>query len=513
MPWNSITRQTFTLVVAFALLTTGAVSPVAAGDGLLSDDDDGTLTNTTDVVDSTVDSTTDTVDSTTDGVDSTGTIDSTTDTVDSTVDATTDTVDSASPAGASAPDAGDVSGQLPADVGQLPAGTTLLPVRQVPSGVDSVPVDQLPTGTVLVPVGQLPTDQLPSGLDSVSPGELPAGTALVPVAPDQVDRLPSGVDSIPVDELPAGTKLVPLDQLPSGSLPTDPSELNRRTVSTDDLPVDADRALDPVEQTLPTGEQAPVQPEDSPYGSQGSGLMNACRLPADESDLPLEAVPSTSELPVSPSVPGVPVSLLTPGTVASIAFGATPRPCEVYDPHDPAVDPTNPPEDPSAAVTLYRVEATQEGVALVAGARGSPGNAWPGANTVAGVEATRDHVGVAHLSRVDYGSRDIVVFSNTTHLVGTASGQGNVWSTVLGNRVNGEMACSGTRALGNTTLEGPAGACDYAYGGLPRTGAGPGTVVDTVQNPPSPGLGDLGDQIPGAVKGRLPGAVRDRLDL
>lgn len=408
MTWNSLARETLTVVVALLVVATIASTPAAAAqdDGGLLDGDDGDdgglLSNTTDPVtdtgDSTVSTTEETVGSATDG-----TGDGATEPVTDAVSSATETVG-----------AGDVTG--PTDASQL------------------VPVVE-DVGDGSLPDGSLPDGSLPGG-----PGDLS-----------------SVVDTFDGEKLHA-----------------------------DDLPADPSTVLEPANETLPTGEDAPVQPEALPYGSEGTGLNDACSLPADEEDLPLEAVPGPGALPVQPSVPGVPINLLTPETVAGIALAAPPRPCEVYDPHDPGFDPTEPPTDPSGFLYNRDLDVTAQEVDWFADSEAALQEGGPGYDGIWRVKATRERVVVAERFGASDGATSdyLGLDSSTGGNLTDRTAHGRFTATVFGKNVGAGLACDGSDAA-NVSLDEPAQGCDYSLEGVVTPPAGPGDLVDLVRNPPS----------------------------
>ncbi|WP_255197226.1 hypothetical protein [Halorarius litoreus] len=446
MPRNRFTRFTTTVLALVVVLATLSAPVAATPDdgGLLEgddSDDDGGL------ISNTTDTVADTVDSTTDTL-------GTDDGVSDTTDQATDTVDST---------ASSVTGAT----------------------------DGAPTDDVASP-------------DDLAFGELPDADSLVESSEDAEEGSASlvGTDGVVdtrnlefnPDQLPAGTTPVPSQEAPTDQL--------ERTAGTDDLPVSgSDLPLDAVPLT---GDAAPVQPEDSPYGSDGQGNFDACRLPADEQDLPLDSVPAPGELGV-PTPPGVPLDLLTPQAAAGLVLGVPPRPCEVADPHDPSVDPTEPAQmaDRSGGeVGTYQLDAATDGLTYVGGSSGQVDQfrqrgLWA-------VDADGETVYVLDRTSVSDGTTRHYLFFDGDTLVNyrNATGEGNARVGVLGRHASFGLECSQSdpanasvdpEAVGPTG--GSAGPCAYTVDGIPNLPVGPGTVLDAVENPPEPpavpGVGDL----------------------
>lgn len=446
MSHKQLTRIATTMLTLVVVLSTMA-APVAAaaGDdgGLASDDDDGggVITNTTDTLTDTVDSAGDTLSDTTgvDGVDST--TDSVTDTVDSTGESVASTAGTDSLNGVSSPD------QLAFD--EVPAVDSLVGPDAGVGGVSGV-TDSVGTGDVGAP------NQLPDGL-----ADLPIG-------------------AVPTDPGAGG--------LPDASAPTNAME---QTVSTDQLPVAVSDL--PLESVPLTGDQAPVQPEDSPYGSDGHGNFNACNLPVTADDLPLDSVPAPDELG-APNT-GLPTSLLTPSAVGALALNAPPRPCTVYDLHDPSIDPTEIPDDPSATLGSSGISLATDQASLGGYDRGQIYEVTQYSSWLVG--ATDESIGTYGKFRVSDGTtnRYLYLYNFRTIDYRNASSDGRTRAEVLGQGVGVTLACSQTD-LANASFdyEEPTknGPCSYELGGVPSLPVGPATVLDKVENPPElPGIGGL----------------------
>jgi hypothetical protein len=301
------------------------------------------------------------------------------------------------------------------------------------------------------------------------------------------------------EHLPAGTAPVPTQEVP-----TDPVQ---HGVSTADLPVGVEDL--PLGALPVTGENAPVQPEDSPYGSEGAGTLDACQLPVDEDDLPLDSVPKPGELGV-PAPPGVPLDLLTPRTAASLVLGLPPRPCEVYDPHDPSVDPT-------------RADQTAEGSARTDVLDANTGRLLYGGGANAQLDQFRqngDWFVVANDDQLSLTQRSALSDGTTRHYLfvdGDSTvelqeleGDGDTRVGVLGRHASLRLDCRDPDlANASVNVEDPASstACAYNVDGVPSVPVGPETIVGAIEDPPeSPGLPG------GSVSGDLPANAASLLD-
>jgi hypothetical protein len=241
----------------------------------------------------------------------------------------------------------------------------------------------------------------------------------------------------------------------------------------------------PVEQVPGTGDAAPIEPEDSPYGSEAEGRLDACAFPVRSDDLPLEQAPGPADLPVKLNVPGVPVGLLTPEVVADLAFSFAPAPCEVYDPHDPSVDPTEPPSDPWAVAELSDVTAGPDGLRVAGGSRGLLEEGGVGGVGLAGVVANPKQVSGGERLKLTDGrtSRYLYLEGIGTVLVEKRVVDGDLVIGVLGSTVAVQAQCE-LQNPSAPSAENPTGPCTYEATGLPPYVTA-GQIIETVRNPPT----------------------------
>lgn len=354
--------------------------------------------------------------------------DNATDAVDDTVDATTGQVDDAT--GVDATDTVGDTVDVTSDQVYDATGTDATDTADGTVDATTGQVDDAVSGVA-------PTDAAP-----VSAGD--AGATDAAAGPVAGDRLERGV----------GTGLLPVGSLPADRLPA-------------------------------TGDDAPVQPEDAPYGSDAEGRLDACTLPVRADDLPLSQVPGPAELPVDVSVPGVPTSLLTPETVAGVAFSAAPRPCTVYDPHDPSVDPTEPPTDPEAVAELSRVEVGPEGVQIAGGSLAFLERDGVSSSVLAGIIANRERVSAGERLKLTDGrtSRYLYLKGLGLVLVEKRVVDGRLETAVFGKSFTVTSRCELQNASA-PSADDPLGPCEYDYNGLPKAVTAE-DVIDMVQNPPS----------------------------
>lgn len=154
----------------------------------------------------------------------------------------------------------------------------------------------------------------------------------------QVDDLTSGPAG--VDSFQGG--------LGDGDVPTDPTDID---IDTHDVP-EGQRPLTQVLRSLPETDR--VGPEDAPIGDDRARVNICDPLNVESEALPVGALPGLGDLPRSLQPPGVPADLVTPEAVFGILLGFAPAPCEVFNPSNPQIDPTDPPDDPRGTLDVTR---------------------------------------------------------------------------------------------------------------------------------------------------------------
>ena len=200
-----------------------------------------------------------------------------------------------------------------------------------------------------------------------SGGDEDGGSA--PEAPD-FDGLPEG--DLPDAGAPGGD---------SGSaVPTDP-------ITTPEVPVDAP--------------DLPVSYTSEGIKAQGETVVPFAALP-DFCNPPYGVDDVQENNPVDPTDPlgGTPVKEQLPGEIQEPPstpvgnplglVGAPIGQCEVFNPYDPAVNPTSPPDDPSATVG-YNYATMEDGVILIGDGEAITGEDGPGGETFAAVVASQDY--------------------------------------------------------------------------------------------------------------------------
>ncbi len=79
-------------------------------------------------------------------------------------------------------------------------------------------------------------------------------------------------------------------------------------------------------------------------------------VPYGQAPSPTEELPEQVPNPVPP--------FIGPESATNLAIGALPTQCEIQDPNDPSIDPTNPPSDPNADYSVLRAGQYQDGGAV-----------------------------------------------------------------------------------------------------------------------------------------------------
>lgn len=441
-------RQVLAVAVAVSIFTGMSVAPVAASDGLGLGGDEGISIGT-------------------DGISIGG--------------------DEGVGIGASADDGVNVSagGEEGLEVGASPddgvsVGAAGEEASVGPDGVDAPGAGDsglAPSGdSGLAPSGE---DSGVSGLGDLAPGGESSGES-------GLDELSSGVESLAsgdsgVDSVGGG-----LGDLGNGSS-MDPTDFE---ADTDDLPA---RPLERILQSIPETDQ--VGPEDSPIGDE-SAQFNICEaLTVEADDLPLGSLPGLGALPDSLQPPGLPASLVTPESVFGILFGFIPAPCDVFNPSDPQIDPTDLPDDPGGEFDVARFgqqDGGGVGLAYYEGSLNESGEG-PGISGHTGGLITQEYGDIDQELVINDGKNDYGVDPRFRY--NNDSFQGEAVLMFLGKQAGVEGSCDDLTEYQpdvsvQTLQENPLGPCEYQLVGLPNL-LGPSDVFGILL-----GLADSGDGLP-----------------
>ena len=113
-----------------------------------------------------------------------------------------------------------------------------------------------------------------------------------------------------------------------------------------------------------------VGPEDFPVGDENASLLNVCEpLALEPSDFPTGTLPGVGDLPTQFSPVALPTEVLTNEALLQLLLGIGPDPCEVFNPNNPQVDPTDMPDEPRGQFDIrrmgqYEYNGSQGGVAV-----------------------------------------------------------------------------------------------------------------------------------------------------
>jgi hypothetical protein len=233
--------------------------------------------------------------------------------------------------------------------------------------------------------------------------------------------------------------------------------------------VENDTSVESVEDSLPGEDDAPdgdTLPDD---GGDSDPSVDYSDIPIEESpvdpcrdlggdvqeNVPFEQVPWFDDLPKQAQPPGVPTSLITPEVVAGIVFGATPNQCDIQDPNDPSVDPTDPPNDPGYSVENQRMGQYRDGaVGLVYyEVTANESGEGPGVSGMVGGLTTSEFGDIDAELTVNDGEKDYTVDPRVRYFDGGRTGMAETNVELLGTRLgvvmdcNGEECQPGTRGL------------------------------------------------------------------
>ncbi|WP_178916198.1 hypothetical protein [Natronomonas gomsonensis] len=148
--------------------------------------------------------------------------------------------------------------------------------------------------------------------------------------------------------------------------------------STEDIPKNA-QVLRLLLRSIPGINQ--TGPEDFPIGDERAALNVCDPLDVEPGDLPLELLPSLQDAPEPLQVPGVPSTILSNEALAGILLGLIPAPCEVFNPNDPQIDPTDLPDEPRGQFDIQRAGQYQDGGVILVDGSGTLNESADGPRT------------------------------------------------------------------------------------------------------------------------------------
>lgn len=159
--------------------------------------------------------------------------------------------------------------------------------------------------------------------------------------------------------------------------------------SKEDIPKNA-QVLRLLLQSIPEINQ--TGPEDFPIGDERAALNVCDPLNVETDDLPLELFPSLQDVPEPLQVPGIPSTILSNEALAGILLGLIPAPCEVFNPNDPQIDPTDLPDEPRGQFDIQRAGQYQDGGVFVVDSSGTLNESadGPRADVMVGALATSE---------------------------------------------------------------------------------------------------------------------------
>lgn len=158
------------------------------------------------------------------------------------------------------------------------------------------------------------------------------------------------------------------DALPEGDLTDGPLSDDPGLPTLPALPVEGDESGE--DDAPPEVPELPIRYDDVPFESVPGDL---CQMPIRRSDIPQPVDPYNppGEEYLPREIPSTPVDPYNPPV--SVPFG----PCEVVDPYDPPVDPTNPPDDPDVDYDVYSLDANGDRVVVAVRTEAVTGDGGP----------------------------------------------------------------------------------------------------------------------------------------
>jgi hypothetical protein len=244
---------------------------------------------------------------------------------------------------------------------------------------------------------------------------------------------------------------------------------------------------------VPSGNAAPAIPAGG--GSGGSSI------PCDP---PVSAEDVAGQVPVDPTNPPGPDQIggqrVPPQTPVGNPVGLVSAPisyCAVFNPNDPPVNASNPPQNPDASPETYEQSAGQDGVTYFGGseAQTGEGDGTQQADTLYRFDGSQDRARGILIIEGDDGSKPYYSETRTDYQPGTTKGDAFTTFEVFGKSAGASLNCDGSKCKpkasgvpsGNAVPAIPTGGSDD--GGQPE----PDPSADTGQ----PELADVGQD--GAV--------------
>lgn len=258
-------------------------------------------------------------------------------------------------------------------------------------------------------------------------------------------------------------------------------------IDTDDIPEDQ-RPFTQFLQSLP--ETNATGPEDFPIGDDRA-LVNICDpLDLEAGDLPIGLIPGPGEiLPEALQLPGLPWDLITPEALVGILLGFIPAPCDVFNPNDPQIDPTDPPDDPRAQFDVARFGEQDGGAVGLVTYEGTLNDSGPGPSIEGqhGTLLTPEYGDIDHELILNDGKNDLGLDTRIRYNENRTSFEAVL--VLLGKRAGINVNCKTLENYDGNLItldfqeleENPLGPCDYELVGLPNL-VGPGDLFGIVND-------------------------------
>jgi hypothetical protein len=267
-------------------------------------------------------------------------------------------------------------------------------------------------------------------------------------------------------------------------VPSHPTDIE---FDSDDIPEDQ-RPFTQFLQSLP--ETNETGPEDFPIGDDRA-LINICdSLDIEADDLPIGLIPGPGEiLPEALQLPGLPWDLITPEALIGILLGFIPAPCEIFNPNDPQIDPTDPPDDPRAQFDVARWGEQDGGAVGLVTYEGTLNDSGVGPSIEGkhGTLLTPEYGDIDHELILNDGKNDLGLDTRIRYNENRTSFEAVL--VLLGKRAGIDVNCKTLENYDGNLItldfeeleENPLGPCDYELIGLPNL-IGPGDLFGIVND-------------------------------
>ena len=226
-------------------------------------------------------------------------------------------------------------------------------------------------------------------------------------------------------------------------------------------------------------------PEDLPVGGEDKPVPICPLTDIGTDDLPVGDLPGpTDVVPDELLLPGIPWDILTPEALTGIVLGLVPAPCDIIQPDDPPIDPTDLPDEPGFDLDVQRFgEINGGGVVLLSQdlTLNESSDVGPGIDSKQGVLLTPEFGDVDLELAVNDGEKELI--GTDPRIRYNEDGvETEVPITLIGQNLGVGLDCDPDTEPPTSIeafLENPTGLCELELIGLPNL-TEPGDITGIV---------------------------------